>query len=129
RALAQVPDTQHPLDWQSLVDPPQHGAVLDAEALGPIRRVARLASERQHPAVPPVALLLLSSRPPTVAGFVAAVVIDPVDRMLRRRAQPHVRHERVERVPPAIADRDAPAPVVAVGWIARVAASIPHRNP
>jgi hypothetical protein len=65
-----------------------------------------------------VSLLLGARCPAAIAWFIAARVVEPIDRMARGRARTEVGEERHEVVTPARAHADA-AP--AIGWESRVA--------
>lgn len=72
--------------------------------------------------------LLLRCRPPTIPGLVVAVVVDPVDRVLRRWLLAHVGQEDRE-VAPALGYPDTASAVAGVTRIQRVRASLPYRLP
>lgn len=94
----------------------------------------KLAQEHDFPAildldrVSSVFDLLLSRRPPHVPGLVPAVVVDPVDRVLRGRCLTDVDEERREVAAPFRADRD-PSERVALGVLSRRSASSLHPEP
>lgn len=74
----------------------------------------------------PVVSLLLRRGPPAVTGLIVAIVVDAVDREVRRRLRPHVFNEAIEpdlpvfAVAPAITNSDSPCPIVlefVVAWL------------
>src|SRR5258708_12147525 len=87
------------------------------------------SARRMHRFWAPVEGLLRLRGPAAVAGFVVAVVLDAVDRVLRRRSRPHVRVERRVVVEPTIAHQDAAASVVLVALVVRIEAAFLHRTP
>lgn len=114
-----------PLDC---VQPSINDVVRDTERGCPVHDGHRPAVMSQVAIVAPVPALLGLCRPPTIIGAVGAVVVNPVDAVLRRGARPHVGIERGEVVPP-LADRDAPPAIVGVCLEARITAASPHATP
>lgn len=75
-----------------------------------------------------VCALFCYCSPVAVLRFVVAVVVAPFDRMLVRRAAPHVGKEVLE-LQPAFADRDAASTVVLERRVRRGIATSEHRRP
>ncbi len=77
-----------------------------------------------------VARLLAPCRPSAVCRFVIAVVVDAVNRMIRRRSMSHVGQECLERLAPSVAHANAAsaviAPFVGSGIHASFADTKPH---
>src|SRR4051812_15268100 len=74
-----------------------------------------------------VQCLLAIGRPAAVARLVVAVVVDAVERPVRRPL-PHVAEEVLEGIP-ALADRDASPAVALVAGGVRGVAAVAHRAP
>src|SRR6266511_487472 len=97
---------------------------VDARDLGPFRQRHRPAVVGDEAIAAGVPGLLGPVRPPAVVGEVAEGIVDPLDGMAGRRPRPHVREEGLERVSPAIAHRDAPAPISGVARVVGVEAAL-----
>lgn len=93
-------------------------------------------SERQHLAqklnavdLARIAVLLCPRRPSHIARFVMSVVVDAIERVIRRWAWPHIREEGVETATPAVAHGYAATTIVRErlhSWVMTAAA---HVNP
>lgn len=112
---------------QSATNAMKQGRDVNVEPLCPLTHAERFAIKFQHPIRSYVSSLLLGRCPPTIPGFVVAVVVDAVDRHADRSFT-HVRQE-VREVAPPLAHNDAlsavsiPAPGI---W---VVAPSNHRLP
>jgi hypothetical protein len=76
-----------------------------------------------------VASLFLRCRPATICGTVRAVVVNAVNRVVWRRAAPHVGDEGFVRMSPAVTDDNTARPVVLESNVLRIAASGFHPFP
>lgn len=76
----------------------------------------------------PVHRLLAWRRPPAVAGFVVAIVVDAIDRMIGR-TRTHVREEGFVRFRPAFAHGNPASTVPRIALGRRSAAAIEQRAP
>lgn len=76
-----------------------------------------------------IAGLLLLIGPATVARFIVAVVVDPVDGMCRRWFRPEVNNKILETHQPPLADSNATAAVSRIFMVVGVKASLPHSAP
>lgn len=88
---------------------------------------AFLGDRRQ--AIPTVHRLFFRCRPPHVSWFISSVVIDPIQRVMRRRLPANVSNERLEGSTPLIADRNTASAVERVVGGVRVIATPLHGNP
>jgi len=86
------------------------------------------ALKRETPVVSAILRLLYSICPSTVAGFVVAVVVDPVD-CHSGGHRPHVQVEVIERITPSLAHADSSATIVGVVPMAWVTTSCLHCTP
>lgn len=94
----------------------------------PLGDRAEYAVEAENTGRSPIIGLLLWSRPTAVTGFVVAVVVDAIKRMLRRRSKTHVGEEVLELQPP-LSDLNAATAVAMVGLARYVSASLKHLRP
>jgi len=78
---------------------------------GPYLSGRERSPEVFFPFRPLVAVLLGLGCPAAIFRRVVALVVDPIDAVLRRRLRSHVGQERLER-PPAFADLDASTAIV-----------------
>lgn len=76
-----------------------------------------------------VQALLRTCRPAHVAGFVIPIVVDAVDRMLRRWPPPDMREKRGEGFSPFSADGNPAPAVVRESLVLRVVAAFSHALP
>lgn len=82
------------------------------EPVGPLSKAHRLTVKSQQSASSSIPGLRLSGSPPAIVLVIVAFVVDPINRMLRRRARSHVLIERRERISPSLADSDSASAVV-----------------
>lgn len=76
-----------------------------------------------------VSCLLCCRCPSHVAGFIVAIIVDPIQRMLGRRRRSCVGKERDERCSPLLTDFDSPAPIARVRIGAWAVTSTDHPIP
>lgn len=95
----------------------------------PFAHAVRLAVVGQSNIDRFIVLLLSHRRPAAITRIVMAVIVDPIDRMLRRRARPHVAVEPLEIIRPLMADRNASRAVARPRTGATIKASRFHRMP
>jgi hypothetical protein len=114
-----------------------HGPV-DVELIGDLFLKERPFSEKAkdfrgvvfiYPTDTSVSGLLLFSRPSTIIGLIALVVIFPVQTILRAGTLSHIGKEIDERSRPPIADRDPARAVVVEGLIRRALTASQHITP
>lgn len=103
-------------------------ATRQIKAIFPLDEGERLSPERQPHIVASIAMLLDRGRPAAVSRLVIAVIVNPVNRVLGRRARPHIREEVLEGSP-AIAHGDTSPAVVPVSGDVGIRASRPHAGP
>lgn len=101
----------------------------DGDSRRPFGDRQGLTSHTHATVIVPVSGLLMARRPPTVLRGVWAIIVDPIDRVLRRGARPHVGIEGLEGVAPAVTDRDASATVAGVGLVVGVSTPLDRSLP
>jgi hypothetical protein len=133
---------RHRVGWRpAACNAPAKRGVVDAGALCPFSQTCGGFAHRKQSVRRPVSLLLRLGRPATVcrtapiralravAAPVSAVVVHPVDRVLRRGSRPHVSKEGLERAAPRGANRDASTTVIGVICRRPPCAPPDHRPP
>lgn len=88
-----------------------------------------LAESGEQPRLSTVGLLDNARCPSTIAGFVVAVIVDPVERVFKRWARPHIGEEIAEVAVPSGANFNPPAAVVLEKTVAGISASVAHLHP
>lgn len=84
---------------------------------------------RMFSVTPLVALLLGACCPSAIRRFVVAIIVDPIQRMIRRRAAAHVGEERFVGSHPSVTN-DNPAPAVTgIPLVVRVNTALSHVYP
>ena len=101
----------------------------DAALLAPFRNCQGPAVECHSAISSPVHALLPARRPSAILRRVRAVIVDPVETMLRRRTRAHVAIKRGEPLPPFLAHPNPARPVIREASRVRVMAAIPRRLP
>jgi len=104
--------------------------VLDSKSLTPFGQAERLTAKRNQTILPRVALLHQERCPSHIAWFIAALIVDAIQRMLCGRLLSDLSIERHEVGAPRIAHRDAPPAVSserAIAWIVAAFARLPPR--
>lgn len=112
-----------------MIDSSMQRGLMQALSRGPDVQWERFTVVGQKLDASRVRILLLRRGPAHVARLVVAVVIDTVDRVLRRGARPDVGQEAFERVAPGFADVDASTAVVWEARAGRRVAAIFHTGP
>lgn len=116
------------LDRPPSFEPQGDGVRAHTEQFRPLGQRPDLATELDEPIRSTVVALLLLRRPPAVPGFVVAVVVDAVDRIVRTGFRPHVGQEGRKPKPP-LTDLDPPAAVTVEVPVLRVLTPLPHVGP
>lgn len=103
--------SENPAQWHS-------------EFVGPSLHRLRPAVERKEPIDPRIASLFLECCPPAVVGFIVAIYVDAVYRVIRRWLRPHIGQEVLERVAPPVANRDTASAVMFPSDCIRIRAAV-----
>lgn len=106
---------------------PQH-VKLQSKYFRPHDQRFGFAAERNVTIITTIALLLGSSSPPAVAGFIIAVVINPVYAVLVGWNLPHIGIKGCE-VLPSVANRNSAPAVIGPMCETWILATTPHRLP
>lgn len=72
--------------------------------------------------------LFFRSRPPAIAQFVVPIIVDTIQRPIRGFIT-HICKEIAEIIPPSLAHRNPASPVVLIGMIIRIVATLFHLHP
>jgi hypothetical protein len=114
-----------PTDSQPLRNRPR----LETEGLVPFAMGSLNSAPRHEWRVASVASLFGSRSPTNVSGLIVPVVVDSIERVLRRRCATHVTKERLKALSPRGPDADASTSVVFVGPLVPVFATSSHCFP
>jgi len=99
------------------------------EKFSPFRDAHRSVVPCQQAGITSIAILNTPKHPSAIGWFVIAIVIDAVDRMLRRWSLTHIGKECRVGVAPSLANTDAaPAPET-VAFGSRIRAALDHLGP
>ena len=101
--------------------------VMNAGGSGPLLYRKRLASDGDQPVHTPIVLLLATCCPSAVGAFVVAVIIDPIDFLIRVRLA-HV-CDKIREHKPTITDGNSTSPVARVSGTIGVQTSLLHAEP
>lgn len=109
--------SQRSLDAPIQIEPRIKNRLIDMDFFGPLRNAQRLAVKRQQSIRPTIASLLGTAVPYNIAWFIALIVIDTLDCVLRRWARPNVIVKGLEVIDPSFEHGDSAS---AISEICRV---------
>lgn len=110
--------SQNALNGPSFFDPLDERLIADACSFAPSHDWQRQPAERQEESISLVPVLFGAGSPSAIFGGVRAIIVDPVDAVLGRRARSHVGVE-AGKVRPLRADGNAPLGVACISRIRR----------
>lgn len=90
----------------------------------------RYAVDRQAYVRRSIVLLFMLRGPSTILFRVRPVIVwEAIQRMIGRRARPHIAQEGVERSHPRLTHGNASSAVARIAWLARISAALLHAVP
>ncbi len=102
---------------------------INTHQFAPISNAQSYIINGYHAVLARISSLHAGRRPPTIAGLVIFVVVDPIQRMLLRRALTHVFIEILKTGLPSLTHLDAASAVARPRCISRIVASFTHSIP
>lgn len=101
----------------------------DAESFSPLGDGEHFATKFDDVVIPLVAVLNFHRGPSHISGKIPKRIVDPIDRMARRRRFANVSDKSLERFFPPLANGDAAPAVIGKAFMIGVSASCAHRTP
>lgn len=105
------------------------GSLFYAKILRPLNQCFSDAIKRQVGVAAAISALYFSRRPPAVFRRVSKIIVDSIQRVLRRWSTPHICKKSLVGRSPLLAYGDASASVVGVALVRWVCAASDHRHP
>jgi hypothetical protein len=121
--------SQDAFNWPAQVDPILEASTFGSKSIGPLGYTETFSAKCQNRLKPPIASLFFACCPPAVGRLIVSVVVDSFDLVVSGRSLPHIFQERLKRVSPFSAYRNAPIAVARVSNVAWGFASPDHRPP